>query len=43
MAALGCIATMWRQSKASGFGHVFFCLGENDLDGRQRRLRRDYR
>src|SRR5262245_36765756 len=28
--ALGCIATMWRQSKASGLGHVFFYLGEND-------------
>jgi uncharacterized protein (TIGR02594 family) len=28
--ALGCIVTMWRQSKASGFGHVFFYLGEND-------------
>ena len=28
--ALGCIVTMWRQSKASGLGHVFFYLGEND-------------
>jgi len=28
--ALGCIVTMWRQSKASGWGHVFFYLGEND-------------
>jgi uncharacterized protein (TIGR02594 family) len=28
--ALGCIATMWRQSKASGLGHVFFYLGEDD-------------
>jgi uncharacterized protein (TIGR02594 family) len=28
--ALGCIATIWRQSKASGLGHVFFYLGEND-------------
>lgn len=28
--ALGCIVTMWRQSKGSGLGHVFFYLGEND-------------
>ena len=28
--ALGCVVTMWRQSKASGLGHVFFYLGENE-------------
>jgi uncharacterized protein (TIGR02594 family) len=28
--ALGCIVTMWRQSKACGLGHVFFYLGENE-------------
>src|SRR5262245_52810332 len=28
--ARGCIVTMWRQSKASGLGHVFFYLGENE-------------
>lgn len=28
--ALGCIVTMWRKSKSSGQGHVFFYLGENE-------------
>lgn len=28
--ALGCIVTMWRGSKGSGQGHVFFYMGEND-------------
>jgi uncharacterized protein (TIGR02594 family) len=28
--ALGCIITRWRQSKASGLGHVFFYCGENE-------------
>src|SRR5262249_38300493 len=28
--ALGCIVSIWRQSKASELGHVFFYLGEND-------------
>ena len=28
--AMGCIVTIWRGSKSSGSGHVFFYLGEND-------------
>jgi uncharacterized protein (TIGR02594 family) len=28
--ALGCIVTMWRQSRACGLGHVSFYLGENE-------------
>jgi uncharacterized protein (TIGR02594 family) len=38
--ALGCITTIWRQSKASGLGQVFFYLGENDKGWRSAAINR---